>query len=177
MLRGGDGDFGLLTLQVTMNTPVSYAPLEPYSQALFDAVVHAVPEWICRRVTEISLNSHYSAAEIVNRALPEIASQTTEYVAQELHRLLAQDVDVQRNNPLQILRNSVSFATDVLRSASISEARRDEFDTASMPNDVYAIGPLTWRDVSDEVHEAGITWGAWKAATILQRRRDEGKIS
>jgi hypothetical protein len=26
------------------------------------------------------------------------------------------------------------------------------------------------------VHEAGITWGAWKAATVLTRRRAEGKV-
>ena len=45
-----------------------------------------------------------------------------------------------------------------------------------MPDDVYAIGPLAWSDLGEEVHEAGITWGAWKAATVLVRRRAEGKV-
>ena len=45
-----------------------------------------------------------------------------------------------------------------------------------MPDDVYAIGPLAWIDMGDDVHEAGISWGAWKAATVLTRRRAEGKV-
>jgi hypothetical protein len=45
-----------------------------------------------------------------------------------------------------------------------------------MPHDHYAVGPLTWKDLSEDVHDAGITWGAWKAATVLTRRRAEGKI-
>jgi len=35
---------------------------------------------------------------------------------------------------------------------------------------------LTWRDLGEEVHDAGISWGAWKAATILTRRRADGSI-
>jgi hypothetical protein len=30
--------------------------------------------------------------------------------------------------------------------------------------------------MGDDVHEAGISWGAWKAATVLTRRRAEGKV-
>jgi hypothetical protein len=46
-----------------------------------------------------------------------------------------------------------------------------------MPDDMFALGPLTWRDLGDDVHDAGIEWGAWKAAMIISRRRDEGKLS
>jgi hypothetical protein len=73
------------------------------------------------------------------------------------------------------LRRSTSFATAVLQEAQIPPVHRDEFDKSALPDDVYAIGPLTWRDLSEEVHEVGITWGAWKAATVIQRRRAEGK--
>jgi hypothetical protein len=39
---------------------------------------------------------------------------------------------------------------------------------------VFGLGPASWTDVDPELHEPGITWGAWKAMTVLRRRRDEG---
>jgi hypothetical protein len=151
--------------------------LEPYPQALFDAVCEAVPLWISRRINDILHNASEASRHNVLSLLDDIVLRTHEYVRRELHHMLAQDVDEQRNNPLHILRLSTQFATHALKSEGIPEAVRDEFDSAALPDDIYAIGPLTWKDLSDDVHEAGITWGAWKAATVLQRRRAEGKIS
>lgn len=151
--------------------------LEPYPQALFDAVCASLPLWIRRRVDEIVKNAPARDREKVMASLDDIVARTQEFVHHELHSLLAQDVDAQRQNPLHILRVSTVFATQVLQEAGIAEASRDAFDAEALPNDVYAFGPLTWKDLSDDVHEAGISWGAWKAATVLQRRRAEGKIS
>ncbi len=97
-------------------------------------------------------------------------------LTEQLSRLLATDVDEQRRNPLQVIRESTAPMNDVLRSFGVPEPHRDEFERRSMPTDVYAIGPLTWRDLGDDVHDAGIEWGAWKAATVLTRRRAEGKL-
>jgi hypothetical protein len=158
-----------------MESGVDPPQLGPYSQALFDAVVTAVPAWITRRVHEIVQLASSGDKDAVINEITHVAHQTQLVVSEHLMELLSQDVDAQRSNPLHILRQSTSVATAVLHSAHIPPVRRDEFDTSALPNDVYAIGPHTWRDLSEEVHEAGITWGAWKAATVIQRRRAEGK--
>lgn len=64
----------------------------------------------------------------------------------------------------------------MLQTFGAEPARRDEYEVRAMPHDVFSIGPLTWRDLGEEVHDAGISWGAWKAATILTRRRADGSI-
>jgi hypothetical protein len=158
-----------------MESGVDTPQLGPYSQALFDAVVDAVPSWITRRLHEIAqLAPSGDKGTVLNEAT-HVAQQTQHFVRNHLYQLLSQDVDVQRSNPLHILRQSNSIATAVLQSAHIPPVHRDEFDKSALPDDIYAIGPHTWRDLSEEVHEAGITWGAWKAATFIQRRRAEGK--
>lgn len=158
-----------------MESGVNTPQLGPYSQALFDAVVDAVPAWITRRLHEIVQLAASGNKDAVMNEVTQVAHQTHRFVSEHLLELLSQDVDAQRSNPLHILRRSTSVATAVLHSAHIPSVHRDEFDRSALPDDVYAIGPHTWRDLSEEVHEAGITWGAWKAATIIQRRRAEGK--
>ncbi len=142
--------------------------LEPYSQELLDAVLAAIPLWLTSRIALVAPGVAVDESVI---------SQTEEFVRCELSALLETDVDDQRANPLHILRESTQFATNVLKEAGVAPAQRDDFDRQSMPNDIYALGPLTWRDLSEDVHDAGITWGAWKAATVLTRRRAEGKLS
>ena len=55
----------------------------------------------------------------------------------------------------------------------VPEPQRDEFERSAMPDDTYALGPVAWIDLGQEVHDAGIEWGAWKAAVIISRRRQE----
>ena len=158
-----------------METGVNAPQLGPYAQALFDAVIDAVPVWITRRLHEIAHLAPSGDKGAVMNVAVQVAEQTQHFVREHLHQLLSQDVDEQRSNPLHILRSSTAIATAVLQSAQIPPVHRDEFDKSALPDDVYAIGPHTWRDLSEEVHETGITWGAWKAATVIQRRRAEGK--
>ena len=47
---------------------------------------------------------------------------------------------------------------------------RDEFERTSLPDDVFGVGPLAWRDLGEEVHDAGITWGAWKCPRCAASR-------
>lgn len=142
--------------------------LDPYSEALFHAVLGAVPQWMAGRLAHI--------APGVVLPVDDIVASTMTRVRDDLLKLLLTDVDHQRDNPLHVLRACTAAATAALEIAGVAHPHRDEFETRAMPNDVYSIGPLTWRDLSDDVHETGITWGAWKAATILTRRRDEGKV-
>jgi hypothetical protein len=53
--------------------------------------------------------------------------------------------------------------------------RRSEFDRETFPDDVYGLSPATWSDIDESVHDPGLFWGAWKAKTVLDRRRDEGR--
>jgi hypothetical protein len=150
--------------------------LEPYAQDLYSAVNSAVSAWITSRVVEIAARScDVGSAEFVAKSA-EVAQSTLQLVQQNLFSLLATDVDAQQSNPLHILRTSTTSATQMLQGLGVPEAQRDEYEVRAMPNDVFAIGPLTWRDLGEEVHDAGISWGAWKAATILTRRRADGSI-
>ena len=88
-----------------------------------------------------------------------------------LRALLAADVDDQRTNPLSLFRVAVSGPTELLRDAGVPVPSRDGFAADHFPDDVYRLGPASWSDISPELHEPGIIWGAWKAMTILQRRR------
>ncbi len=160
-----------------MTDPSATFHLEPYPQELFDAVMDAISGWVQGRIVEIATAEYGTCPETLLASLSEVGGATADIVANDLAQLLSTDVDAQKSNPLQVLRSSTSAATDALRKANVSAVRRDEFEVRAMPNDVYAIGPLTWRDLGEAVHEAGITWGAWKAAVVLSRRRDEGKIS
>ncbi len=144
--------------------------LEEYPEALFDAVAQSYGPWLTRRVTDLS------RGVLESQKIAEVVEVSTRVALANLRDFLETDVDQQKSNPLQLLRESTQRANELLASASIAPAPRDEFEERAMPHDMYGIGPLTWRDLSEEVHDAGITWGAWKAATVLSRRRDEGKI-
>lgn len=156
------------------NTPngvhtIPFMELEEHPQALFDAVLAAHPLWLTRRATEVA----------AGRVGPDVTSpavaEATRWLSTELSSFLSTDVDEQRMNPLQIIRQSTRPVAAVLRAAGVPEPVRDEFEQRGMPEDPYGFGPLTWQDMGDDVHEAGITWGAWKAATFLTRRRAEGR--
>lgn len=144
--------------------------LEQYPAALFDAVAACYDEWLTRSINE---RAHGAIAQ---ERIREIVAESSRTALEDLYEFLSVDVDQQKNNPLHILRQSTRLANELLRSGAVTPPVRDEFETSAMPHDLYGIGPLTWRDLNEDVHEAGITWGAWKAATVLSRRRHEGKI-
>jgi hypothetical protein len=154
----------------------SIEDLESYPKDLFMAVIHAVPSWVARRMLEIASHGGVSAGADFMDAIESVSRETVQQLSGDLLALLATDVDQQRFNPLQVIREANVFANESLAIFGVPVPRRDEFDAQVMPHDHYAVGPLTWKDLSEDVHDAGITWGAWKAATVLTRRRAEGKI-
>ncbi len=158
-------------------TNASVASLDQYPRDLYDAVVAAIPSWVSRRMLEIASHGGVSAGADFMASVEEVVRETSQQISGDLLALLSTDVDKQRFIPLQVIREANVFANRALDAAGVPLPHRDEFDAQVMPHDTYAFGPLTWRDLSDEVHDAGISWGAWKAATVLTRRRAEGKIS
>ena len=158
------------------STNASIEDLESYPRDLYVAVMQAIPAWVARRMLEIASHGGVSAGADFMEAIESVSRETMQQLSGDLLALLATDVDHQRFNPLQVIREANVFANQSLAILGVPTPRRDEFDAQVMPHDHYAVGPLTWKDLSEDVHEAGISWGAWKAATVLTRRRAEGKI-
>ena len=67
------------------------------------------------------------------------------------------------------------MSTELLQRRGVAPPPSDDFAASRFPDDPYRLGPATWADVDDELHLPGLTWGAAKAMTVLQRRRDEGR--
>ena len=138
------------------------------------AAHEAVEPWLVRTVTDTARRALGDVPADLDAAAHEMAARAAPVVLAELHDLLHTDVDEQRSNPLSVLRSAVRFPTEVLRTAGIPPVERDEFERRAFPADVYALAPATWRDVDESLHDPGIVWGAWKAATVLRRRREQG---
>jgi hypothetical protein len=144
------------------------------SRELLEAAVSAVPAWVARSVERVLRSQGIVPGPDVQAATLDAAGQAQRSIASELGALLDRDVDEQRENPLAVLRRAVRYPTAVLREAGATPVRRDEVQERLLPDDVYDLSPATWRDVDPALHEPGITWGAWKAMTVLERRRAEG---
>ncbi|MEY2959453.1 MAG: hypothetical protein RLZZ01_2021, partial [Actinomycetota bacterium] len=98
----------------------------------------------------------------------------------ELADLLRTDVDAQRTTPLSLFRAAVAGPNRWLLDQGVrppgGEASPADRDLSErFPDDPFGLGPATWSDIHPDLHEPGITWGAWKAMTVLRRRQDEGR--
>lgn len=131
--------------------------------------------WLESRVVEVCRSAGRALQPEARARLADDVRTTSDDVLADLSRLLATDVDDQRENPLHVLRRGSQRIAAFLAAEAVPAPARDEFEVRAMPDDVYGIGPLAWRDLGERVHEAGIEWGAWKAAIVLTRRRGEGK--
>lgn len=149
---------------------------ESATSDLIDAIGRVVESWLVRIAVE-TYEAHGQSVTPDFRIAVEGAARTGgEWVLARLKATLEVDVDGQRVNPLQTLREAVRFPTQVLREAGIPAKVRDEYDQKINPEDVYGIGPAHWNDIDESLTEPGIVWGAAKASTVLQRRRAEGKL-
>lgn len=145
--------------------------VEPIARALCDEVAAALPGWVARCVREVAAAQAIALDEAAAAAIDEAGRAAVDEVLPRLERLLATDVDAQRTNPLQIVRRAVAHPTAVLRALGAQPVPRDEFEQRAFPDDDYRLSPAAWADLGPGVHEAGIVWGAWKAKTVLDRRR------
>lgn len=153
-----------------MDATAPVAALGEYPAALYSAVTGAHRRWLAARCAAVV------AGRAPSERIEAACEESADWLRRELLAFLSTDVDLQRANPLQIIRQSTRPVARVLEAAGVAVPVRDEFEQRGMPEDPYGFGPVAWQDMGDEVHEAGITWGAWKAATVLTRRRDEGKL-
>jgi hypothetical protein len=155
--------------------------LDPVPQLLYDTAAATLPAWIRRVVTDRAAAWFGSLdAETAERLAPlldDAVERARLEVLDELATFLALDVDEQRSNPLAVLRRAVRFPTEVLAELAVPHVVRDEFAERVLPGDVYGLSPATWSDVHPDLHEPGLLWGAWKAKTVLERRRADGRLA
>lgn len=148
--------------------------LEEIPAQLLDVFEQVIPGWLERCVVHTAVTQlgrcptdlAAAAAEMARTGAPEIVSR--------LRELLATDVDQQRGAPLAVVREATALPGAVLADAGVPAPERDEFQLRAFPGDVYGLSPASWSDVDPALHEPGIMWGAWKASTVLRRRRSEG---
>jgi len=145
--------------------------IDPYVQQLIDAVQPVVPRWLERCVVQTSIRQTGACPPPLRGIAASMAADASSEILRRLDALLALDVDAQTTNPLSVLRWGVRFPTDVLAAHSIPPVRRDAFAVRAFPSDHYNLSPATWADVDESLQEPGLIWGAWKAKTILSRRR------
>jgi hypothetical protein len=143
---------------------------------LLAAIERVVGPWLARCVTVACDRAGGVPDEVLVNQARAAAGEGATWVMRRLRDALEADVDAQRANPLQILREAVRFPTEVLSRAGVPPAKRDEMDERINPDDVYALAPAHWNDIDESLLEPGIVWGAAKAQTVLQRRRAEGKL-
>ena len=149
---------------------------ESATRDLIGQIERVVEAWLVRIALDAYVMHRGSVTPEFRSVADGAAREGTEWVVARLRATLDVDVDAQRVNPLQTLREAVRFPTRVLREARIPTKVRDEYDEKINPDDVYGIGPAHWNDIDESLTEPGIVWGAAKASTVLQRRRAEGKL-
>ena len=107
----------------------------------------------------------------VAEELDRTVDGATEIALAHLAELLATDVDRQRTTPLSVFREATAPVAAFLRERGVHPPPTTPMSPAG---DEFQLEPATWSDIDPALHEPGLTWGAWKAMTVLARRRDEG---
>jgi hypothetical protein len=138
-----------------------------YGADLIEAVEGTLAGWVMRSVRRFRADLDEPATVAATLAVADTVTR--------LRVLLATDVDQQRSNPLAELRVAVKYPTAVLQAAGVAPVMREPFAVRAFPDDVYDLSPATWVDIDPSLQDPGISWSAWKAHTVLRRRRDEGK--
>jgi hypothetical protein len=149
--------------------------LAAYGAALADAIEAALPGWVERRVQHVltawAAVSNHQADPAVTDAARAAGQAAVIELLPRLRALLALDVDDQCTTPMAIVREAVRYPTEVLRSAGVPPVERDQLATEQFPDDDYNLAPATFADLSPDVHEPGLVWGAAKAHVVIARHR------
>ena len=138
------------------------------ARALAEGIAQALPEWVvsavASRLPEMEPDLRAAAMGAGEAAAADIGG--------EVARLLAADIDDQRENPLALLRRAVRYPTEVLIAAGVEPAERDDFAVERFPDDIYDLTPASFADIHPDLQTPGLEWGAAKA--FVYRRRHSG---
>ena len=145
--------------------------LDPHAGALVEAVERELPGWVERSVVRMAAAYRGQADNDVRAAAADAGRRAAAEVGDEVRALLELDIDEQVTTPLTILRRAVRYPTEVLRARGVPPVERDEQQERLFPEDDYDLAPANFADVSPELAEPGLVWGAAKAHLHLQRHR------
>ncbi|MFV2038936.1 MAG: hypothetical protein ACC660_01700 [Acidimicrobiales bacterium] len=148
--------------------------IEGASAALRVAAVQATPAWVRRCVGEVAGRQRLDRPEHFETTLDEWAQRAAAFVDTRLGELLGADIDRQQSTPLEIFRQAVRFPVEILHGLGATPVHRGDMARWAFPNDPFDITPGNLSDIGEGVQQAGIVWGASKAALHLARRRREG---
>lgn len=140
-----------------------------YAEALADGVEQALPAWVAAAVRRRLPGDPGPWRDEVERA----GRDAVDDVGKRVRELLRLDIDEQWTNPLSLIRSAIRYPNRVLEAAGAPEIPRDQQAVRFLPEDVYDLAPATFADLSPELHDLGIGWGAAKAHVHLRRRRRE----
>lgn len=135
------------------------------ARRLADGIAHALPGWVVAAVHSRLPHMDPETREAAEAAGVVAAAD----IGGEVARLLAADIDDQRENPLALLRRAVRYPTEVLSAAGAAPTERDDFAIERFPDDVYDLTPASFGDIHPDLQTPGLEWGAAKA--FVYRRR------
>ena len=146
--------------------------MDQYSTRLLETSDQVVAKWVERLIRQHCDEQKISDSRVGDLYISVIAQVSAE-VHDNLVELLSRDVFEQRTNPLAIFRQATRPITELFSNLGCSPVSRDEFAERSFPDDVYGLSPATWVDIDEALVEPGIEWGAWKAATVMMRKKNQ----
>lgn len=144
--------------------------MSPYSSRLIDTLSGVVDTWLHGLVDRLVSTQNLTDA-IDGERMRNVVADVARELMGEMSTLLGQDAWDQRRNPLELVRSATATVTVELASIGARPVARDEFKERSFPTDVFDLAPATWTDIHPDLHEVGLEWGAWKAASIVAHRR------
>ncbi len=144
--------------------------LASYAESLADGVELALPAWvsaaIARRLPADQLDRW--SAEVAEAGRAAAAD-----IGERVRELVRLDIDEQWTNPLSLIRAAIRYPNEILSRAGVRPVERDAQAVRFLPDDVYDLAPASFADLSPDLHDVGIGWGAAKAHVHLRRRRQE----
>ena len=148
------------------DTAEEEARVAAFGALLRERVIDALPGWIERVVIQ-HCSARNTSIEVADIAV--LVARVVGDLDVALRAFFDADIDAQRTTPLATVRAAMAPVTAFLRQRGADAPPRDGFATRTSPDDIYALGPAAWSDLGEEVHIAGLHWGAAKA--FLHRRR------
>ncbi len=137
------------------------------ARELSEGITQALPGWVVSAVHRRLLAMSSEIQEAAEAAGAAAAAE----IGGEVARLLAGDIDDQRENPLAVLRRAVRYPTEVLIAAGAVPVDRDDFAIDRFPDDIFDLTPASFGDIHPDLQSPGLTWGAAKAFVHRRRHR------
>lgn len=138
-----------------------------FGRTLQHEIAAAVPEWIERQVAPRCLE-FLGSTKVDASELAEEFDRIPIRVTERLDRMVSAPLTESVSGPLEQIRLALAPTT-----AWVIEQRGTVTGgVAGLVGDPLELGPITFRDLGDAVHDAGIQWGAAKAFLHHQMRSD-----